>query len=498
MSNRKRGKQRKNLITAIVALVAVLALCIGLCVYLETARVAPDATVEVGTQSVDPKIFLGYDKSLAVSFITDMSAIDMSRPGDHPVRLDIGGKTYKSVLKVRDTVAPQGTAVDQTVLAGKALLAENFVKDIADATNVTVSFEKQPDPTQKQQNVTLVLKDEGGNTTRLNAFLTIEFDEVQPTIEGAADRKVWLGAAAYDFLYGVSAKDDKDPEPKLTCDSSNVNFQVAGRYTVIYTATDSAGNTAQTSVKITVEADKTVPKIHGAKDLYAYVGGTVAYRTGVTVSDDMDTAPKLTVDSSSVNIMKAGTYYITYTGTDGSGNKASQTVKLTVLKKPTALATQEQIDTAVNGILNQIIRDNMTDKQKVTAIYNWARGNMSYSNHSDKADWQQAGYQGIKNRTGDCFTYYAVTKLMLDKLGIPNLDVVKVKNHSADSNHYWSLVSVDGGKTYYHFDATPRVGSGDDFCLVTDAFLDAYSKAHSNCHNRDKSLYPATPTTPAV
>ena len=42
-------------------------------------------------------------------------------------------------------------------------------------------------------------------------------------------------------------------------------------------------------------------------------------------------------------------------------------------------------------------------------------------------------------------------------------------------------------------DTTPRVGEGDDFCLVTDAFLDAYSDTHDKCHNRDKSLYPATP-----
>ena len=52
---------------------------------------------------------------------------------------------------------------------------------------------------------------------------------------------------------------------------------------------------------------------------------------------------------------------------------------------------------------------------------------------------------------------------------------------------------MDGGKTYYHLDTTPRVGDGDDFCLVTDKFLDDYSAKNKNCHNRDKSLYPATP-----
>ena len=52
---------------------------------------------------------------------------------------------------------------------------------------------------------------------------------------------------------------------------------------------------------------------------------------------------------------------------------------------------------------------------------------------------------------------------------------------------------MDGGSTYYHLDTTPRLGEGDDFCLVTDAFLDAYSDTHSGSHNRDKALYPKTP-----
>ena len=82
---------------------------------------------------------------------------------------------------------------------------------------------------------------------------------------------------------------------------------------------------------------------------------------------------------------------------------------------------------------------------------------------------------------------------MLERLGFVNIDVVKVPNYEGDSRHYWSLVSLDGGKTYYHLDTTPRKGEGDDFCLVTDAFMDNYSAAHGNCFNRDKTLYPATP-----
>ena len=94
---------------------------------------------------------------------------------------------------------------------------------------------------------------------------------------------------------------------------------------------------------------------------------------------------------------------------------------------------------------------------------------------------------------GDCYGFWAVTKLLFERLEIPNIDVQKVKNSADDTDHFWSLLSLDGGDTWYHFDSTPRYGDGDDFCLVTDAFIDAYSDSHEGSHNRDKSLYPETP-----
>ena len=83
-------------------------------------------------------------------------------------------------------------------------------------------------------------------------------------------------------------------------------------------------------------------------------------------------------------------------------------------------------------------------------------------------------------------------KLLMEKLGIPNIDVVKVKNSPNDSNHYWSLVSTAGGETYYHFDMTPR-NFPIEFFLVTDSVMDEFSEEHGGTFNRDKSLYPATP-----
>ena len=52
--------------------------------------------------------------------------------------------------------------------------------------------------------------------------------------------------------------------------------------------------------------DTTAPKILGVNKMSLFVGGTVAYRSGILVTDDTDPAPKLTVDSFQVNLSAPG------------------------------------------------------------------------------------------------------------------------------------------------------------------------------------------------
>ena len=239
--------------------------------------------------------------------------------------------------------------------------------------------------------------------------------------------------------------------------------------------------------------DAIPPVIQGVRDFTVYAGETVSCRSGVTVTDDCDLNPVLEVDTSELNLDVPGCYEIIYTATDSAGNVSRVAALVTVLERPENYIAPDTIDAAADKLLAEILSDGMTVREQVQAIYAWARTNISYGGHSDRTDYRQTAGHVLNGRSGDCFGYFAVTKLLFERLGIPNIDVRKVKNFDGDSDHFWSLVSVDGGKTYYHFDATPRVGDGDDFCLVTDAFLDAYSDSHKGSHNRDKSLYPATP-----
>ena len=249
----------------------------------------------------------------------------------------------------------------------------------------------------------------------------------------------------------------------------------------------------ETTVPDTTLGDTVAPELIGVHDFTIYQGDTISYYKGVSATDNEDPNPTITVDNSAVDLSKTGVYQVFYICTDAAGNETRISATVTVLEKKTGYAELETIYAAVDAKLAQIIKENMTTRQKVQAIYNWARNALGYTDNFDHSDYRQAAYLMLTQARGDCYGYFAVTKLMFERLGIPNIDVQKVKNYPEDSNHYWSLVSVDGEQSWYHFDATPRKGAGDDFCLVTDAFLDAYSDAHNKCHNRDKSLYPATP-----
>ena len=80
--------------------------------------------------------------------------------------------------------------------------------------------------------------------------------------------------------------------------------------------------------------------------------------------------------------------------------------------------------------------------------------------------------------------YACVSKVLLDRAGIKNMDIEKIP---AKSRHYWNLVDI--GEGWYHFDTTPRVDHPTIF-YWDDATLMEYSENHKLSHNYDHDLYP--------
>ena len=249
--------------------------------------------------------------------------------------------------------------------------------------------------------------------------------------------------------------------------------------------TDGSGNTAVIEVPLTVIADETPPVIEGAVDLEFFVGDSITYKAGITVTDDKSTAPKLVVDNSQVDTTTAGTYPVTYTATDDAGNSSCVTVQLTLADKPEGYVEPEVLNELAQEILDEITTEDMTQMEVAFAIYKWTSTHIAYTGSSEKNDWTGGAYDAFTKRSGDCFNYFAAAKALYNVAGIENVDVVK--SDTSHSSHYWSLINLGNG--WYHVDCTPRSNPGK-FFMNTDAELEAYSVKNRNSHIFDGSLYP--------
>lgn len=270
---------------------------------------------------------------------------------------------------------------------------------------------------------------------------------------------------------------------------------VGGEATGYVLLTDPSGNSSVVEVKIVVVVDEQAPVIEGARDREFYVGDSIAYKDGITVTDDQTLTPVLTVDNSAVRPQTPGVYPVTYTATDAVGNKTTVTVNFTIKERPAGYKEPEEAYEYARPILESITKDGMSKAEVAAAIYNWVKRNIGWYDHSDKENgWAAGAVAGFKQRRGDCFTYYAVTKALLDVAEIPNLDIVKVVTpQTSQSSHYWNLVDVGDG--WYHMDCTPRANNyTDSFFLFTDEEMLAYSRKHKNCFNFDLEAYPPRAT----
>lgn len=425
MSTKRKKSRSKNAgahrlhvtLCSILAMLIVVLSALLICMYALSGSQYKDIhekiSVEAGSKDVSADAFLKNPDGSEIVFVDGLSEEELAVPGDHPVSVKWKNKVYDCFVEVVDTVAPTGKSRD-VVSTGVIPHPSAFATDIADATDVTVTYKETPSlTTAGDQKVTVILTDAGGNTTELTATLTVVFDTA-------------------------------------------------------------------------------APEIHGVRPMVIYLGDAVSYRAGITIHDDNDSMPMLSVDSSQVNLNQVGIYPVVYTAVDRAGNETKIQTTIEVRERKEGYVSVETIYAAVDEVLDQIIYDGFTTRQKVRAIYAWAKANCTYSDSSDKSDYMQEAYRMLTQLKGDCFSFFSISKLMFDRLGIPNIDVRKVKNFPLDRDHYWSMVSIDGGETWYHFDCTP-INGADDMCLVTDAVLEEYSKNNDDFYNRDESLYPATP-----
>jgi len=178
------------------------------------------------------------------------------------------------------------------------------------------------------------------NTTRLVKVVTQIPDNTAPVITLNGENPVSVIIDTDYIDSGATAIDDVDGSVTVDHDAESVvDTTVEGSYTVTFTATDLAGNIANTTRIVNVfipGSDDTPPVItlNGANPVSVTLN-TSYTDAGATATDNIDGSVNVTHDAdSSVDISIEGSYTVNFSAIDSAGNSASTTRIVNVVDTP--------------------------------------------------------------------------------------------------------------------------------------------------------------------
>ena len=286
--------------------------------------------VELGATSSD------VEDGVLTPSISISGSVNTSVLGAYNVQYsvtDSSGNTtvVQRLVNVVDTTLPEITLLgnsNENIDVGSAYTdpgasaSDNYDGDITDLIVVSGSV----DPTTigayyLQYNVT----DSQGNDA-LTSIRTINvIDDISPTISlfGASSVIIEVGSTFSDS--GASAIDNYDGSIPLSSFSinSNLDTSTVGSYSITYDVSDSSGNPAIQVTRIVEVQDTQKPVITLAGNSSTSIESGLTYTdSGATVSDNYDSGLAYNVDLNVIDTSTLGTYTLTYSATDSSGNQA--------------------------------------------------------------------------------------------------------------------------------------------------------------------------------
>lgn len=403
------------------------------------ANLKKEVVLEAGSQIKIQDFF--SECPIDAKFVTDVSDIDTNIPAIYQLTVFYEKAFTEDVtLKIEDNTGPEGSPVAQTVYTTwKMPEAEDCVDGIYDLSGIAKITYKEGTPSFTAGGefpIPVVVTDMYGNDTIIKVPFTVVDDRTAPIIEGVHDIVINGDARDVDLLEGVFAYDDYDLDPVVRVNDSMVDYTKSGEYQFSYSAMDRAGNVSTMSALMTIKLPNSDKKVN---------------------SDKKSTDGSSTGSSSSSGSGSSGSGS---SGSSGSGSSSSSASDL------------------AENIMSGLWRS--SDVETARAIFNWVHSHITYQTVNDSLSYEEAAYRGFSKRSGDCYVYFACSKMLLDCAGIPNMMVERFPVYT--NGHYWNLVQLNG--EWYHCDATVFRDHPSMYFMCTD---DEIEDSH---HHFNGALYP--------
>lgn len=268
-------------------------------------------------------------------------------------------------------------------------------------------------------------------------IVSFAVDDEAPVIRPAASKEVvgYVGEApAYKQF--VIVTDNKDETPELNVNSTAVNTNKEGRYTVYYQAIDEAGNYSYYQLTYVVKN-----KIYTLDKLEAKVAA-IAADLGITKNMDKETQVR-----------------------------------------------------KIYAFVHKVVDWSTASALGMSNIPNINRNNWKTDWVEEAIRTLELYEQDAC--VGDCYSYYSVSKAFFEYFDIENIGIMRHRGSSLEGTHYWSAVNIgeNGRDLWYYYDATILAGTftdgSENACLITKDTL--YSYVTRKGGKTDFYLLPTTP-----
>ena len=310
-------------------------------------------------------------------------------------------------------------------------------------------------------------------------YCAVRLVDTTPPVAKAKTVLKYVGDSA---VAGEFVTDVYDPSG-ARCEFADAppDMSVAGEYKVRIMLTDDHGNYAFVDSALVIKQYVSPPVFEYIPNRYFQIGQQADLLSQVKIGDKYDQSAVIQFDASRVNLTKPGRYPITYTATDRDGGKAIVTAYVVMTE-----TSIEKVFSLADRVLASIIKENMTQREKTWAVYDWVTTHMYYIGVADKIDPIQSAYEALTKARGACYAYYSVSEILLTRLGIKNVCVERLPNFA--TMHYWCLVDIGDG--WYHFDPSPYRTSGfDEGFMIDDATALALTTGGKRNLYYNRSLY---------
>ncbi len=348
------------------------------------------------------------DNELLASLTVSVTTFDCSSIGTNTVALigtDASGNSAQceTIVTVLDTIAPEATCQNITVQLGSDGQATITAAQINGGStdncgSLTYMASVTTFTAAGSYPVTLTVTDGSGNTSSCIATVTVVDGEAPIALCRPAT--VYLDAAGNASITAADidgGSTDNGTVTSIVASTTSFNCQSIGANDVVLTVTDDQGNSSSCTAVVTV-LDTIAPDVTCQDIELTLVDGQVTIDAIQLSGGCTDNCDSLTYSASITTWSNAGTYEVTLTVSDASGNISSCVATVIVTATDDELVIPSGFSPNGDGIADTwTIHGLPSDARVSTSVFNrW--GDEVFSSDDYRSDWDGTCEHGLGGR----------------------------------------------------------------------------------------------------